>query len=1191
MDDYDGVLWLLHLFNQTGNTLPSVMKQLVMMPLQESDNNNFRDFHHEINKKGDNTMKSLVNRSVALIMSLILCISLLSGLTVNAKTGSLTTNIGTRHEVCTALSPQAEAYYTGEYTYDMLSALQGGNESCLESADSELFYMLHELMTDTMTNLVTYNGKQDGLQVYWPSTDANDGSSVPVLFYSDYIGGKFNREHVWPKTCASFYQSDGGCDLHHLRPTDPDVNSTRSDNTMGNVRGKIHPYSTKFYNGQPVLYYDIRYSQNGCSGLVEVNDNIKGDIARIFLYVYVRWEERNLFENDPNPKQADNDKGGNNGLKVIESLETLLQWCENDPVDTWEMSRNDQTENVQGNRNVFIDYPEFAWLLFGQDIPDDMPTPSGAARDTDSKMPATVCFYENGTETGTLAGNAGETVTLPAHKNSVPSGYNFVGWVNSPLGSTSQMPICYAQGDSYILAENSTLYALYIKTADGTYMTTCAVNVSDPIANLPDGTYTIGARENNGYKVGIESGSTADGASAKLYAQDDSRGQKFVIRKNGDNSYTLRNVNSNLYLEVRNGGANGEYIATQCSYTGADAQRWIIRSKGDGSFTLQNKQSGKFLDLSAGEIYHSNQIQTWEYNGSSAQQWHIDPTDTLPDGTYTVRSASNTAFGWDIAGNSNDNGANLQLWSSDHKFVITHGVDGYYTIRALNSGRYVDVAGAGTDLGTNIHQYDGNGSVAQKWLVIPNPNGTYSFVSKNNSLYMDIAGGVIEDGSNIRCWEGNGSEAQAWVMKPVAILPDGAYTVRCFSDPAFGWDIQGASLDNNANLWAYDNRHPFVFTHDESGYYTIRSLASGRVLDVSYGGTYNGVGIVQYDDFGADNQKWLIVPNTDGSYSFVSKCNGKYIDLANNAAGNGTTINCWSPNGAPQQKWHLDLADLGIDGVYTVRSKVNENFGWDIQGSSKDNFGNLWSYENEYRFAIYREVDGYYTIRSLDSGKHLDVAGAGTAWGTNIQQYDGNGSDAQKWLIVPHTDGSYSFVSKANGLYIDLDNGAAANCTNIRCWGGNGSDAQRWTLRAKDSLQDGVYLVRSSVNTAFGWDIENASHDDGANLQIWESQHKFVITHNEDGYYTIKLLGSDKVLDVHNGLNADGVNIQQWQYNGSDAQKWRVLPNADGTWSFISVCNGKYIDLSGGNAHNSANIHCWSGNASNAQKWVLTPQN
>ncbi len=88
----------------------------------------------------------------------------------------------------------------------------------------------------------------------------------------------------------------------------------------------------------------------------------------------------------------------------------------------------------------------------------------------------------------------------------------------------------------------------------------------DPLANLPDGTYTLGARENRGYKVGIESGSTADAAPAKLFLNDSSRGQKFVLKKDGDDSYTLRNVNSNLYLEVRNGGVNGEYLATQCGY-------------------------------------------------------------------------------------------------------------------------------------------------------------------------------------------------------------------------------------------------------------------------------------------------------------------------------------------------------------------------------------------------------------------------------------------------------------------------------------------------------------------------------------------------------------------------------------------------------------------------------------------------
>ena len=46
------------------------------------------------------------------------------------------------------------------------------------------------------------------------------------------------------------------------------------------------------------------------------------------------------------------------------------------------MNRNDVVEGIQGNRNVFIDYPEYAWLLFGKDVPDDISTPSASASDT-----------------------------------------------------------------------------------------------------------------------------------------------------------------------------------------------------------------------------------------------------------------------------------------------------------------------------------------------------------------------------------------------------------------------------------------------------------------------------------------------------------------------------------------------------------------------------------------------------------------------------------------------------------------------------------------------------------------------------------------------------------------------------------------------------------------------------------------
>ena len=282
--------------------------------------------------------------------------------------------------------------------------MEGGNESCLSTATtgSALYKKLNKLMTDTQVFLPEY---YDGLKAYFPYTDCNNGGSSMQLFYSDTGSNSFNREHVWPKSRASFLRHDGGCDIHHLRPANSKVNETRSNYTMGNVRGKISTYETYKYNGKSVLYYNGAYTGNGCDGLVEINDNIKGDVARIYLYIYVRWQEPNLFENTPNPVVGPNDDK-NNGKKVIESLETLLQWCEMDPVDTWEMGRNDQGENLQGNRNVFIDYPEFAWLIFGQDVPEDMTTPSGEAQN----FGYTITAESNNEEYGTVS-LKGKTIT------------------------------------------------------------------------------------------------------------------------------------------------------------------------------------------------------------------------------------------------------------------------------------------------------------------------------------------------------------------------------------------------------------------------------------------------------------------------------------------------------------------------------------------------------------------------------------------------------------------------------------------------------------------------------------------------------------------------------------------------------------------------------------------------------------
>ena len=329
-----------------------------------------------------------MKKLLAIILALAVMLSVLLGIPVNAATGTVVSNTGVRHTVCTSLSSQAIKYYnTNDALYDDISLLQGGSDNCLTTVDSALFDELHNLMSTTMTNTsFSYNSSSTGLQTNWPKTDANNGSSTHVYFYSDTVSSaNLSREHVWPKSHASFHEKtgSGGADPHHLRPEDSTINSNRSSYTMGNVSSPSKTYS---YNGKTVLYY--------ANSTIEVNDNIKGDVARILLYVYCRWEEPNLFMNDPSPVVGSGDEK-NDGLKVIESLDTLLEWCEMDPVDTWEMSRNDQCENWVGNRNVFIDYPEYAWLLFGKDVPSDMTTPSGEANNGNSGSGSTTCTHSS----------------------------------------------------------------------------------------------------------------------------------------------------------------------------------------------------------------------------------------------------------------------------------------------------------------------------------------------------------------------------------------------------------------------------------------------------------------------------------------------------------------------------------------------------------------------------------------------------------------------------------------------------------------------------------------------------------------------------------------------------------------------------------------------------------------------------
>ena len=357
-------------------------------------------------------------KPIAWILTLVMILSMFSGVTVFAATGTLTRNSATRHQVCTALSTKAKSYYTGSYTYANLSKLNGvysPNDSWAAMQNNSLYNALKNLMSSTHTVYAEYNPSGETkteLSYLWDYTDACAGSSQYLYFYTDisaddYGTSSMQREHVWPESKASYFQTNGGSDLHHLRPSVGSVNSNKSNFAFANVREDYTDYKASTVDGQDVIWYK-QTKTSPADGVIEVRDNIKGDVARILMYIWCRWGEPNLYsdvDESKCPTMDSKDNGDNQtGLRVIEDMETLLEWMELDPVDTWEMTRNDQAENFQGNRNVFIDYPELAWLVLGQNPPSDMLTPSGEAL-LGSDYTVTATTNDNLYGTVSVAGN------------------------------------------------------------------------------------------------------------------------------------------------------------------------------------------------------------------------------------------------------------------------------------------------------------------------------------------------------------------------------------------------------------------------------------------------------------------------------------------------------------------------------------------------------------------------------------------------------------------------------------------------------------------------------------------------------------------------------------------------------------------------------------------------------------------
>ena len=143
-----------------------------------------------------------------------------------------------------------------------------------------------------------------------------------------------------------------------------------------------------------------------------------------------------------------------------------------------------------------------------------------------------------------------------------------------------------------------------------------------------------------------------------------------------------------------------------------------------------------------------------------------------------------------------------------------------------------------------------------------------------------------------------------------------------------------------------------------------------------------------------------------------------------------------------------------------------------------------------------------------------------------------------------------------------------------------------------DDIEDGVYRIKSSIDTNKVIDVKDGSTENNVAIQLWSNNdtdaQKWKLEKDEDGYYSIICIKSNKALDVTNEQYVSGTKLQQYTYNGGTAQKWQMQNLGNSLYGIKSKGNTQLnIDVSDGSSTEGTLMQIYNWNNTDSQKFYL----
>ena len=390
---------------------------------------------------------------------------------------------------------------SGSALFSALSTIAGG----VHYTYSKLTY--DELWTAYVTSDVYPSGHAHAGTIWDMYANCYYSTSAHVTEAKAECNGGYNREHSMPKSwfggSNNYSSTNQGCDLVHLVPTDAYVNSDRSNYAFGEV-GTVAKQFEISKRGTSVATLSLTSGSTvagtsvttGSPTVFEPADEYKGDFARIYMYMRVRYPSLNLAQADGGTVHFSTTTSAASaeyyGLKKY-SVILLMKWHRQDPVSQKEIDRNNQIEKMQGNRNPFVDYPCLAEYLWGSKAGQTFNTSnvigsfqsgfvktgdgcdgcstscSGGGGGTTTNY--TITWMVNGSQWATTTSSGSSVGSLPNAPTSTSCGGKvFVGWSTTNIGSTESAapsPLFTTASGAPTITADVTFYAVFATEGSG----------------------------------------------------------------------------------------------------------------------------------------------------------------------------------------------------------------------------------------------------------------------------------------------------------------------------------------------------------------------------------------------------------------------------------------------------------------------------------------------------------------------------------------------------------------------------------------------------------------------------------------------------------------------------------------------------------------------------------------------------